>query len=61
MTGSAALLISTGFHRSGVDHHSYDTTSIMATLEHALNLPPVATRDAQVADLTAAIRTGTRH
>lgn len=56
-----ALLISTGFHRSGVDHHSYHTTSIMATLEHALNLPPVATRDAQVADLTAAIRTGTRH
>lgn len=56
-----ALLISKGFHTSGVDHTSYDTTSILATLEHALNLPALDTRDAQVADLTAAIRTGTRH
>jgi phospholipase C len=56
-----ALLISTGFRTSGVNHTSYDTTSILATLEHALDLQPLATRDAQVADLTNAIRTGTRH
>ena len=56
-----ALLVSTGFHTSGVDHTSYDTTSILASLEHALNLPALATRDAQVNDLTNAVRTGTRH
>ncbi len=56
-----ALLISKGFNRSGVDHTSYDTTSILATLEHALSLQPLATRDAQVADLAAAVRLGIRH
>ena len=35
--------------------HVYDTTSIMATIEHSLHLTPVATRDARVADLGHAI------
>ena len=44
--------------KSGVDHTRYDTTSILATIEHAYGLAPVASRDAIVNDLTAAIRTG---
>src|SRR5262245_6584950 len=37
----------------GVDDTQYDTTSIMATIEHRFDLQPVATRDAQVNDLSA--------
>jgi phospholipase C len=44
-----------------VDHTSYDTTSIMATIEHGLDLAPVATRDAQVADLTGVLRAAGVH
>jgi len=36
-----------------VDHTSYDTTSILATLERRYGLRPLGTRDAQVADLGA--------
>jgi acid phosphatase len=50
-----ALLVSKSFKRSGVDHTSYDTTSILATIEHGLGLPALSTRDAAVADLTAAV------
>ena len=38
------LLIAKGFNRSGVDHTVYDTTSIMATIEHQFDLKPVAAR-----------------
>ncbi len=55
-----ALLISKDFERSGVDHATYDTTSILATIEHGLQLPSLSTRDAAVADLSAAVRIGTR-
>ncbi len=53
-----ALLISRSFRTSGVDHTVYDTTSILATIEHSFSLAPLATRDAQVNDLTAAIEAG---
>ncbi len=53
-----ALVLSAGMVKSGVDSTRYDTTSIMATIEHSYRLAPVATRDAMVADLRAAVRTG---
>ena len=53
-----ALVLSAGMVKSGVDSTRYDTTSIMATIEHSYRLPPVATRDATVADLRTAVRTG---
>ncbi len=53
-----ALLISAGMNRSGVDHTQYDTTSILATIEHRFGLAPLSTRDASVNDLTNAIREG---
>ena len=46
-----ALVLGASFRHSGVDHTSYDTTSIMASIERALGLQPVSSRDAQVADL----------
>ncbi|MGW0231203.1 alkaline phosphatase family protein [Actinopolymorpha singaporensis] len=51
-----ALLISRSLPRSGVDHTVYDTTSILATIERGLGLQPLSSRDAQVADLTSALR-----
>ena len=36
----------------------YDTTSIMATIEHSFRPAPVAPRDAVVNDLSAAVRVG---
>jgi phospholipase C len=56
-----ALLVSSAFGRSGVDHTVYDTTSILATIEHGLGLKALDTRDAQVADLSPAVRIGSRH
>jgi len=53
-----ALLVSARFSRSGVDHTSYDTTSILATIERGLHLAPLSTRDARVADLRPAIHAG---
>ena len=53
-----ALIIGGRQHKSGVDHTVYDTTSIMATIERSFHLKPVATRDARVNDLSAAV---TRH
>ena len=41
-----ALLIARNFTASGVDHTVYDTTSIMATIEHQYGLAPVMARDA---------------
>jgi acid phosphatase len=53
-----ALLLSARMRRSGVDHTSYDTTSIIATLERSLHLAPVGIRDTRVADLRRAVRIG---
>jgi acid phosphatase len=59
-----ALLVSRSFTSSGVDHTVYDTTSIMATIEHQFGLQPVAARgsvvprDSLVSDLGNAIATG---
>jgi phospholipase C len=53
-----ALVLSAGMVKSGVDHTQYDTTSIMATIEHSFGLAPVAARDAVVNDLAAAVRLG---
>jgi acid phosphatase len=38
-----------------VDHTQYDTTSILATIEHRFGVPALGTRDAAVNDLTAAL------
>ena len=35
-----------------VDHTEHDTTSILATIEHRFKIAPVATRDAEVKDLS---------
>jgi phospholipase C len=53
-----AVLISGAFSRSGVDHTVYDTTSILASIERALGLAPVDTRDAQVNDFRNALLVG---
>ena len=37
-----------------IDHTQYDTTSILATIEHRFGLAPLGTRDAAVADLSNA-------
>ncbi len=62
-----ALLIARNFTASGVDHTVYDTTSIMATIEHQYRLAPVEARDASltprdslVADLGSAVSVGRR-
>jgi acid phosphatase len=59
-----ALLIGRSFTTSGVDHTVYDTTSIMATIEHQFGLQPVAARgdivprDSLVSDLGNAVSAG---
>jgi acid phosphatase len=53
-----ALIIGGGFTRSGVDHQSHDTTSILATIERAYGLTPLTSRDAQVTDLRHALLVG---
>ncbi len=55
-----ALILSKSFRSSGVDHRVYDTTSILATIERGLRLAPLDSRDAKVADLSAAVRIGQR-
>ena len=56
-----ALIIGGGFTRSGVDHQSHDTTSILATIEHAYGLAPLTARDAAVTDLRHALTVGGTH
>ena len=56
-----ALILSKSMERSGVDHTVYDTTSILATIEHGLHLAPLSTRDAAVADLRNALVVGGNH
>jgi acid phosphatase len=58
------ILIGRSFTSSGVDHTVYDTTSIMATIEHQFGLQPVAARgsvtprDSLVNDLANAVSAG---
>ena len=47
-----ALVIARSLKHSGVDHTTYDTTSILATIEHSYGLPALSSRDASVNDLT---------
>ncbi len=48
-----ALIVSPKLHdRFSVDSASYDTTSIIATIEHRYGLQPLGTRDAAVRDLS---------
>ena len=56
-----AVLLSQKMTKSAVDHTSYDTTSIIATLERAYGLDPVGIRDARVADLRHALAAGGSH
>ncbi|MFL5343741.1 MAG: alkaline phosphatase family protein [Hyalangium sp.] len=49
-----AIIISPYARKGFVDHTSYDTTSILAFIEHRWDLEPLSTRDASVNDLTAA-------
>ena len=49
-----AIIISPFAKRHHVDHHRYDTTSILAFIEHRWGLAPLTDRDAHANDLTAA-------
>jgi phospholipase C len=53
-----ALIIGGRFTRSGVDHKSHDTTSILATIEEAFGLDPLSSRDAAVSTLKSALKIG---
>jgi acid phosphatase len=55
-----ALVLSSSMRRSGVDHTVYDTTSILATIEHSFRLAPLSPRDAAVHDLRHAVALGGR-
>ncbi len=46
-----AIVVSPFAKRGFVDHTAYDTTSILATIEHRFGLAPLGTRDAQANDL----------
>jgi phospholipase C len=47
------LIVSPFLHGNFVvDHTQYDTTSILATIEHRFGLAPLSTRDAAVNDLS---------
>jgi len=56
-----ALVIGGNFNRSGVDHQTHDTTSILATIEHTYGLAPLSRRDARVTDLRQALVIGGQH
>jgi phospholipase C len=49
-----AIIISPWARRGFVDHTTYDTSSILALIEHRFGLAPLGTRDAAANDLTAA-------
>jgi len=55
-----AMIIGRSLTRSGVDHTTYDTTSILATIEHSFGLENLSTRDKAVNDLTNAVHVGGR-
>ena len=56
-----AILLSARMRHSGVDHTTYDTTSIIATQERSLHLKPVGIRDKKVSNLRHAVRVSRRH
>jgi phospholipase C len=56
-----ALVISRSFKHDAVDHTTYDTTSILATIERSYGLAPLSSRDATVNDLSHAVARGGRH
>jgi phospholipase C len=49
-----AIIVSPFARRHAVDHSVYDTTSILATIEHRYGLAALSTRDATMHDLTPA-------
>ena len=49
-----AIVISPFARRGYVDHHRYDTTSILALIEHRWGLAPLSTRDAAADPLSGA-------
>ena len=49
-----AIIVSPLAKKGFVDHTEYDTTSILATLEHRFNLKPLGERDAHINDLSNA-------
>jgi acid phosphatase len=53
-----ALFLATSLRRSGVDHRSYDTTSIIASIERSFHLQPVGIRDTRVNSLAHVLRVG---
>jgi phospholipase C len=55
-----ALVIGRALRRSGVDHTTYDTTSILATIERSFGLAPLSSRDRAVNDLSNAVAKGGR-
>ncbi len=55
-----ALVVGRALKRSGVDHTSYDTTSILATIERSFGLAPLSSRDRAVNDLSPAVARGGR-
>jgi acid phosphatase len=56
-----AILIARSLTRSGVDHTSYDTLSILRTIEEQWNLGTLGGRDALVHDLGPALAVGQLH
>ena len=48
----ALFLVPNSHDNFAVDHTQYDTTSILATIEHRYNLAPLSTRDAAVNDFS---------
>jgi phospholipase C len=53
-----ALFLASTMRRSGVDHRSYDTTSIIASMERSFSLRPVGIRDTRVNTLAHVLRVG---
>jgi acid phosphatase len=53
-----AIVISPFARRGFVDHHSYDTTSILALIEHRWGLAPLSSRDAAADPLSGAFDFG---
>jgi len=49
------IVISPFAKRHYVDHHYYDTTSILALIEHRWHLRPLTERDARANDLAKAL------
>jgi len=53
-----AIVVSPFARRGFVDHTVYDTTSILATIEHRFGLAPLGERDQNATDLSAAFDFG---